>query len=87
LVLCVRLRSKESVFTRDILTQSRLIVSPPSRRLNAPAPGHAGQNNVNHQQQFTSANNHGAGPENNHHAVPYPSGHLSDSNMLVDDDL
>jgi len=86
LVYCVRLRSKESVFTRDVMKQSCLIVSPPSRRQNAPAPGHAGQNNVNHQQQSTSTNNHRAGPGNNHHATSYSYGHLSDSNMLVDDD-
>ena len=83
LVYCVRLRSKESVFTRDVLKQSRLIVSPRPR--NAPAPGHAGQNNVNQQQQSASANNHRA---NNHHAAlyPYGGGHLSDSNMMVDED-
>ena len=79
LVYCVRLRSKESVFTREVLKQSRLIVSP--RRRNAPAPGYAGQGH--HQQQ-----NHRAG--NNNHAAPAPypygGGHLSDSNMLVDDD-
>lgn len=88
MVYCVKLRSKESVFTRDVLKQSRLIVSPPSRRRNAPAPGYAGQDHANHQNQFTSTNNHRTGPGNNHHAAaaPYPYGHVSDSNMLVDDD-
>jgi len=79
MVYCVKLRSKESVFTRDVLKQSRLIVSPPSRRRNAPAPGYAGQDHANHQNQFTSTNNHRTGPGNNHHAAaaPYPYGHLS----------
>jgi len=59
-----KLKSKVSVFTQEVVKQSRLIVSPPTRRQNAPAPGHVIHNNFHHH------HHQGPNPNNHHRAAP-----------------